>query len=71
MENQIPTEHRNVSILSQEDRKNKRIHKKIHEWTEVYITIPKESRLEKSQVRDRKINKLLQHFPTDNFTKQN
>ena len=30
-----------------------------------YITIPKESSLEKSQVRDRKMNKVLQRIPTD------
>ena len=44
MENQITIETRNISILTQEDRKNVELMKKISEQN---IAISKESRLEK------------------------
>ena len=71
---QKPNRHRthnhivNVNTRNQEKH---RINNKNHEWIEDYITIPKESRLEKSQGRYEKVYKLLKHIPTDNVTELN
>ena len=54
IENQIATDPRSTSILKQEDMINEELILKNHEWTEDYITIPKESKLEKSQGSDQK-----------------
>ena len=55
IENQITTEPRNASILTQEDSVNVELILKNPEWREEdYITIIKEWRQEKSQGRDQK-----------------
>ena len=58
-----------INIRTQDKCK---INDKNNEWIEDYINILKESRLKESQGRDKKkVNKVLQHSPTDYITKLN
>ena len=59
-ENQKTAEPSTTSFMTKEDRKNVELIKN-HEWTEYYITLPKESRLEKV-CRDGKSKYIIEAF---------